>query len=240
MSVPSTRGRPVGRVVAYTTIALLAGGSLSCVPTSVVGVRDGSVSKPLSSATGKKKPSRDLVLNSALGTYIGRILEDRDSVLDRWPDRVADPIRVWIDEAPPAKMDPATFANIVRDAFDEWTALGIPIRFIAAASARGAEVRVHWVESLPNKTGSTTWRSNRDGWLQAGDITLATHMSTGTELDARGLKAIALHEIGHVLGLSHSADARDVMAPLVRVADLSAVDCATIRLLYTFPAGRIR
>jgi predicted Zn-dependent protease len=66
------------------------------------------------------------------------------------------------------------------------------------------------------------------------------HVSNGARIDSRGMRAIALHEIGHVLGLSHSADVHDVMAPLVRVADLSPFDCATVRLLYTFPAGRVR
>jgi len=65
-------------------------------------------------------------------------------------------------------------------------------------------------------------------------------MTSGRSLDTRGVRAIALHEIGHMIGLSHSTDGHDIMAPLVRVGDLSSTDRATARLLYTFPAGRIR
>jgi predicted Zn-dependent protease len=69
---------------------------------------------------------------------------------------------------------------------------------------------------------------------------LATHMGDGRPLDGQSLRAIALHEIGHLIGLAHSDDGHDVMAPLVRVTALSAADRATARLLYTLPAGHLR
>ena len=75
--------------------------------------------------------------------------------------------------------------------------------------------------------------------MLAGDITLATHISDGQSLDARGMRAIALHETGHALGLSHSGESTDVMAALVRVDGLSAPDRNTIRLLYTYQAGPV-
>jgi hypothetical protein len=46
--------------------------------------------------------------------------------------------------------------------------------------------------------------------------------------------------VGHAIGLAHSDDRHDVMAPLVRVASLSPVDRATARLLYALPAGHLR
>src|SRR5205823_8270022 len=127
---------------------------------------------------------------------------------ERWPDRLADPIRVWVDSA---GLGPSQsgFAPVVRDAFGVWSATGLPIRFRFVARRSDAEVRVQWADRLPNKTGTTTWRTTADGWMLSGDITLATHVSDGRPLDRVSIRMIALHEIGHLIGLSHSGDPGD-------------------------------
>jgi len=229
----------VGRAVIPFVALMAAAGALSCASYPIVGARDGSLGPSLL-APAAQKATRERIRTSESGTYIGRLLEDRDSVLDRWPDRVNDPIRVWIEPLPLRDSTSTAFEPAVIEAFAEWANLDIPVQFRFVAQPKDAEVRVRWVDSLPNKTGSTTWRASRDGWLQSGEVMLATHLNGGRALDARGVRAIALHEIGHLLGLSHSFDPHDVMASLVRVSSLSPVDCATIRLLYAFQAGHVR
>ena len=181
--------------------------------------------------------SRDDVLRWAQGTYIVELLTDRDSVLDRWPARIERPIRVYV-EPPPAGAPDRT--EQVRSAFDEWVAIGIPIAFEFVEGADDPEVTVRWVKQLGQKTGNTVWRVDQRGWMRGADVVLATHFADGKPLDPRSLHAIALHEIGHLIGLGHSGTAQDIMAPLVRVASLSPSDRATARLLYALPAGRVR
>lgn len=180
------------------------------------------------------------ILSDARGTYIDRLLADRDSTIERWPNHVGQPLRIWIDSSSAVGGAQSGFPEAVRAAFSQWAATGIPLRFMFVPSPKLADVRVRWTAYLSHKTGSTTWRTDDDGWLLSGDITLATHISDGHALDSRGMRAIALHEVGHALGLSHSADAGDIMAPLVRVDALSPADQNTIRLLYSLPAGRVR
>jgi hypothetical protein len=177
------------------------------------------------------------IMSEAGGTYMDRVLADRDSTIERWPDRVAEPLRVWIDTASRLSGILTKYPQTVRDAFAEWASTGIPIRVRYVESPKHADIRVRWTDHLPKKTGSTTWHTDDSGVLTSGDITLATHISDGYPLDTHGMRAIALHEIGHALGLSHSADKHDIMAPLVRVDELSASDRGTIKLLYSYPAG---
>ncbi len=243
--MPNRTSSPLmGRAVTLAAAVVAAAGALNCasIPS---GTRGGVLSSVMS--VGSTSRASGLATHAAVGellsnagaTYIDHLLIERDSTIERWSDRTQRPLRVWIDSTSTIGGAQAGFPAAVRAAFGEWAATGIPLRLAYVRSARDADVRVRWTDHLDHKTGSTTWRTDRDGWMVSGDITLATHISDGHALDARGMRAIALHEVGHALGLSHSEDPHDIMAPLVRVDDLSPVDERTIRLLYSLPAGPI-
>ena len=228
----------LGRVFTIAVALVTTAGIVSCTtPYSSAG-GDGSLVNAFA-ASAVRIPELSEIMVGARGTYIDRCLADRDSTIERWPDHVAQPLRVWIDSSGMVSGARGGFPAAVRAAFGDWAATGIPVRFAFVASPRNANVRVHWTEHLDRKTGSTTWRTDRHGWLTDGDITLAMHMSTGMALNSKEMHAIALHEVGHALGLSHSDDPRDIMAALVRVDQLSPADRATIELLYSLPAGRV-
>ncbi|HEX6533869.1 MAG TPA: matrixin family metalloprotease [Gemmatimonadaceae bacterium] len=177
----------------------------------------------------------------AAGTYINEILLERDSSLARWPDRVAQPIHVWIGSAPSLPGWSDAFPSRVREAFDQWSMLGIPVRFVFVRDSVDAEVHVSWIDHFDTPiSGKTLWARDRNWWIVNGNITLALHHNGGEPLDDKAIKAIALHEVGHLLGLDHTADTANIMTPRVRVRDLSAEDRATMRLLYTLPPGSVK
>jgi len=175
------------------------------------------------------------------GTYIEALLLARDSVVTRWPDRRLAPLRVWIGDGGSLEgWDPVHPAS-VRDAFEAWSAAGIPVRFTFVRDSAGADVLVHFVPAFAEPiSGRTIWSRDADWWLVHGEIELALLHPRGDAITPAQLHAIALHEIGHLLGLDHVDDPAHIMAPRVRARSLSDSDLATIRLLYSVPAGSTR
>lgn len=175
------------------------------------------------------------------GTYIGALLRARDSVVTRWPDRRTTPLRVWVGDGGALDGWDASFSSIVRDAFDEWSQSGIPVRFTYVRDSASADVHVSFVSQFATGiSGRTIWSRDSTWWLVGGDIELAITHPLGGSVNVDQMRAIALHEIGHLLGLDHVDDATNIMAPRVRVRALSDADRATVRLLYSVPAGSAR
>ena len=74
----------------------------------------------------------------------------------------------------------------------------------------------------------------------SSDIQLAVSHPGGGFVTPPQMRAIALHEVGHLLGLDHAESSDDIMSARVRVRELSESDRATVRLLYTVPAGSVK
>lgn len=175
------------------------------------------------------------------GTYIDDILLSRDSALVRWPDRVDDPLRVWIQPTSAVPDFRSSFVGKVRSAFDSWQALRIPVRFVFVPDSAGADVHVTWIDHFKEEiSGRTHWARDDHWWITDANIVLAIHHNHGEPLDNAAVRAMALHEVGHLLGLDHCQDSTNIMAPTVHVRDLTAADRATVRLLYSLPPGPVR
>ena len=167
--------------------------------------------------------------------------DDRDSALARWPDRIERPLRIWISSGDAVADWRPRFRDEVGAAFDSYSAVGIPVRFVLATDSANADVHVRWIDRFKESiSGKTVWSRDDRWWIVDGDITLALHHRDGDPLDGPQVRAIALHEIGHLLGLDHTSDSTNIMAPRVRVRGLSQADQATLRLLYSVPAGKIK
>lgn len=181
------------------------------------------------------------IRNRESGTYIAEMLAGRDSALARWSDRGDDPVRVWIRSSSAIPRWTPEHAQEVRLAFREWNVVGLPVQFSFVPDSADAEVHVTWTSRFDEPiSGRTRWARNDEWWITDAVITLAVHHHQGMLLDADAIRAMALHEIGHLLGLDHTGNPGSVMARRVRVRSIAAVDSATARLLYSVPAGKLR
>ena len=175
------------------------------------------------------------------GTYIGEILRQRDSSLARWPDRSEQPLTVWIQPEATVLDWTENYVDRVREAFEDWDALNLPVGFVFVDDSAHAEIHVNWIDHFNEPiSGRTKWARDDDWLITDANIVLAVHHHQGEVLDEDAMKAMALHEIGHLLGLDHTQDNTSIMAPKVRVRELSAADRATVRLLYQLPPGPVR
>lgn len=177
----------------------------------------------------------------ARGTYINELLDSRDSSLARWPVHVTDPLRVWV--ARPASLPRWSddFVPAVRDAFDTWVDAGIPMRFTFVDDSATADVHVRFLPRFPTGiSGKTMWTRSTSWWLVSSDVVLSLTHPNGGAVTPSQMRAIALHEVGHLLGLDHARDPANIMSARIRARDLSDADRATVRLLYSMPAGSAR
>lgn len=174
------------------------------------------------------------------GTYVQELLDTHEGWNFRWPDRRSEPMRIWVQEtAQPGWR--REFTPLVREAFSAWGDLGLPFLFTFTADSSRAEIHVTWVERFAERmTGRTLWRHDQHGWIVGGNILLALHLPDGRPVTEDGVRAIALHEVGHLIGLDHVADSTSIMAAQVFVTELNEADRRTARLIYDLPPGRIR
>ena len=174
-------------------------------------------------------------------TYLDHVVETSgDSMLHRWDRRTPDAVRVYLGEGRPPTYRPE-FGDAVRTAFRQWETAGVPLHFIFLADSTAADVRIGWrIQFEIERTAQTDLTWNADGEFESGTVTFALFDPQGRPMEGDDIRVVALHEIGHLLGLDHSPDSADIMFPVAKIRDLSERDIRSALLLYDLPPGSLR
>ena len=179
---------------------------------------------------------RSLLAAAETGTYLRAMLAEDDDVVTRWRER-AEPIRVWVQ---PRSTEPGFSPELIsptRRAFLAWNELALGVAFEMIDDSTRADVHVTWSARMPKTTqlGTTFRMTGGRGWIAFAHVVLSTSYDIYTVQNA------ARHEAGHVLGLDHSPDMRDIMAPATegRQYELTEADRQTAAWLYRLPPGKL-
>jgi hypothetical protein len=105
-------------------------------------------------------------------------------------------LRYYFFDSPAEWAVPDKQAGVIRQAFDQWAALGIGLRFKETKDATEAEIRIGF------QSGDGSWSYVGRDILQAAANDRTMNFGWDLAADAYGLTT-ALHEIGHTMGLPH-------------------------------------
>lgn len=171
------------------------------------------------------------------GDYHNEMVRDGAT---RWANP-SQPLRVYIGGGSTGYRD--NYRSLFAAAMDEWSAAsGGKLRWVQVSSPQGADIVATWdaaAASAPGEAGSTTTRhgigSDGERYIVGAQVAMMPTLNGQPYSDAE-MHKIALHEIGHALGLRHSSSNGDIMYWQSNASQISALgprDAATISRLYS-------
>lgn len=180
-----------------------------------------------------------------VGYLCEQLLDSASFRVLRWPDTVTE-LRIEVPAPVTAEGVSAERAERMRDAavrgIRAWD--GMPLRLrVNDPDAADPHITIEWVRTLPGQRVGMA----RIQWVEffgrtrfsVPSIQVATHLpwENGRVQTPGEVQVVALHEMGHALGLPHSGNPMDVMYSSNQARPLSIRDRRTARALYGLPNG---
>lgn len=178
-------------------------------------------------------------LSDVARALIAASLERHEGTVVRWASGRS-PLRVWIEPRRPStdrhvadrsaidRPDTdAAYLRAVQHALRDWDRADAGVALRVVRERETADVRIWWTPALQPAEGgggagagvdgrSAVQRSAATGAIETADVYLSEHDAHGHRRSAPDIHAMAIHEIGHVLGLSHAGAAGAALSPARR------------------------
>ncbi|TPJ99504.1 matrixin family metalloprotease [Mesorhizobium sp. B2-5-9] len=139
------------------------------------------------------------------------------------------------------QISESLYQELVRDAFQTWESVA-NIDFVEVSDSANSDIRLGWdyIDGAYNTVGEASYSyfvNSGFDTIDSAEIRFDTSETWSTDMTSLGgvnFYAVALHEIGHAIGLAHTApgDPASIMAAFTSVDDLTSYDITVIRALY--------